>query len=79
MIESYFKMGGDLNVVDKMNWNALHYSASFDQLDTTKFLVSIGVDYKAKDFKGKTPLDDATSQKNKNIKIVEFLQEVEKK
>jgi len=78
MIELYLSKGGNINVIDENNnRNALHYSAFYGKLETAKYLVSIGIDYKAKDIDGKTALDLAI-QENKT-KILEFLQEIEKK
>lgn len=77
MIELYVKMGGNLNVVDFENRNALHLAAQNGRIETAKLLMHLGIDYKRKDVGNKTPLDLAR-EKNQT-KIVEFLQEFEKK
>lgn len=87
MIELYLKKGGKLNVVDEINgWNALHYSASNamhdsaqnPQLETTKFLISIGVDYKHISHNGKTPLM-LVKNKRKTTAVQTYLESVTKK
>jgi len=79
LVQLYYSKGGNVHVMDKEKWNALHYSASSlkNQLETTKYLISVGVDYKANNYNGKTPLELA--KQNKNMEIVQFLKEVEKK
>jgi len=77
MIELYFSKGGNLNVVDVNKSNALHSSAYRGHLETTKYLVSIGIDFKAKNGVGKTPSDLA--RQNKMFEVLKFLQEVEQK
>lgn len=76
MIELYLEKGGKLNVTNETKWNALHYSAYRDHLETSKFLVYVGIEYNAKNSDGKTPLDLAKA--DKIVKVVQFLQEVEK-
>jgi len=77
MIELYLSKGGDLNVIDNKKWNALHYSAYHGYLEITKYLISIGIDFKAKDKNGRTALDFA--KERKKTEIIEFLEEVGKK
>jgi len=78
LIELYCSMGGIIHVSNVNGWNALHYSASNDRFETTKYLVSIGIDYKAKNSESKTPLDLAKQQYKKS-ELVKFLEQVEMK
>ena len=79
MIELYLSRGGNLNAInEETKWNALHEAAFNGHLETTKYLISVGIDYKAKNLWGKTPLDLAKREENET-EIVEFLLEVEKK
>jgi len=78
MIELYLSKGGNLKVIyEEIKWNALHCCAYNGYLETTKYLISLGIDYKAKDMIGKTPLDLA-KDRNKT-EIIEFLEKVGKK
>jgi len=78
LIELYFSKGGNIHVMNqKTKDNVLHYSAYYAQLETTKYLVSLGVDYKAKNVEWKIPLDYA--KEVNRTENVEFLQDVEKK
>ena len=78
MIELYLSKGGDLHIVHaNFKWNALHYSSYYGNLETTKYLVSIGVDYKAKNITNKTPTDLA--KEAERFEVFQFLQQVENK
>jgi len=78
MIELYLSKGGNLNVIDETELNALHYCARYGQLKTIKYLISLGIEYTATDKYGRPPLELA-KQWNNNSEIVKFLEEVEKK
>jgi len=77
MIELYLSKGGNLNVIDQDKWNALHCCVLNGHLETTKYLVSVGIDYKAKDMNGRTPLELA--KQRKKMEIIDFLEEVQKR
>jgi len=78
MIELYLTSGGDVHAVDVNKSNALHYCSAYNgNLETMKYLISLGVDYKAKNENGKTPLEFAIQ--NHNNELADFLKEVEKK
>jgi len=76
MIKLYLSRGGKLNVKDRdSKWNALHFAVNSNQLETTKFLVAVGINFKKKSHIGKSPLELAKEGNKANI--VNFLQEVE--
>lgn len=74
MIKLCLKKGGDINAINEQNkWNALHEAAYNGQFLTAKYLVSLGIDFKAKNKDGKTPFDLAKSKNHHEI--AEILQE----
>lgn len=77
IIELYISCGGDLNVVDINKRNALHFSAEAGKLQITQFLVSLKVDFQAKNSNGKTPRDLAKAESNDLV--FKFLTKVKKK
>jgi len=82
MIELYLSKGGNINVINENGWNILHYFALNGDWKTTKYLVSIGCDYKAKDIDGKTPLDlakqkNTTKDEKDRNELIEYLKELE--
>jgi len=86
MIELLALKGGNIHILNDRNWNALHFSASNGDLQITKYLVSLGIDYKAKNKHGKTPIDVAKAMKyledsksDEISAVIDFLALVEKK
>lgn len=59
LIGLYFAKGGNLHVINETNnRNAIHYCViSKVDLNTIRYLISLGVDFKAKDGQGMSPLD----------------------
>jgi ankyrin repeat protein len=76
MIEYFNSIGANINAKrENFDWNALHFAAANGHSETVKLLVSLGCDFKAQDWKGKTPLEVAQQQNKKEV--VEFLKKVE--
>lgn len=78
MIKLFISYSGNVHLSDNSHKNALHYSAFYGHFETTRFLVSIGVNFKAENENGKTPLQIAEDQ-NADQLIIEYLRQVEKK
>lgn len=78
LISLYLSKGGNLQITsDRSQSNALHYAAHQGDLEMSKYLVSVGIDFKLQDKQGRKPVDDASSQHK--LAVVQFLQEVEKR
>jgi len=78
MIKLFIEHNGDIHLKDQTLKNALHFSAFYGHFELTKYLVSVGVNYKAESNRGKTPLKLAEEQ-GSPPELVSFLREVEKK
>jgi len=74
-IELYAKKCGYLHLVDKSQWNALHYSAHYAKLEANKKLIEYGLNFQAINNDGKTPLQIAMEQNE----IKKFLLELDRK
>lgn len=68
MIKLFHQKGGEIvNAVNEQKWNCLHWAAFKGDLELSSYLISIGVDFSAKDEIGRTPLDLATSQNHRDV------------
>lgn len=75
-IQMYLKIGGNLNVREpQTKRTVIHYSSMHGHFETTKYLVSIGFDFRVKDRDQKTPIDLA--QEGKHTQVIDFLNLVE--
>lgn len=78
LIQLYLEKGGNLHSVNEESGNnALHMSAFHDQMETTKFLISHGIDFKLKNAENSTAYDYA--KENELVEMSLFLHSVSKK
>lgn len=79
LIELYVSKGGNLeNIFDEnCHWNPIHWAVFLNHLETVKYLISIGIDHKAKDKGDKTPLE--MTRRLRRPEINEFLEEIDEK
>jgi len=84
LLDLYLSKGGDLHVTSSTmvnNGNALHYCLSLSGnflIETLKYLIENGIDFKFRDKKGRKALEFARETKQSG-NIIEYLEKVEKR